>query len=88
MYITFMLNRCKKYCTVPEVYIVTRYLRRSPAGSRAESGYREARARPRSGQRTCQSRATRIGLGEPLENRFKWSAMMRALAPLMTDPLR
>ena len=32
---------------------VTRYLQRSPAGLRAESGYREARARPRSGQRTC-----------------------------------
>ena len=29
--------------------IVTRYLQRSPAGSRAESGYREARTRPRSG---------------------------------------
>ena len=67
---------------------VTRYLQRSPAGSRAESGYREARARPWSGRRTCQSRATRIGLEEPLENRFRWSVMMRALAPLMTDPPR
>ena len=72
----------------PVIFYVTRYLQRSPVGSRAELGYREARARPRSGQRMCQSRATRIGLGEPLENRFKWLAMMRALAPLMTDPPR
>ena len=31
---------------------------------------------------------TRIGLGEPLENRFRWLTMMRALAPLIIDPFR
>ena len=44
--ISFIKENTKEPCVI-------RYLQRLPAGSRAESGYREAKARPRSGQGMC-----------------------------------